>query len=475
MSTVGYRPDYGPAKSFFSENAKLLKELGLDSLDWGKEQWASQQELLDRILQTQEGIAESRLGAAEDWQRRYEESFVPLEQQLVRDAETFSTQARQDQEAAARMGDVGRAFEAQRNQAQKRLESYGIDPSNTRAQALDAAVRTQEAVAKVQAANEGRRYVEDKARELRNQAINLGQANVGQATRGYLDAANVGSGVLQNQLAGLTGGQQLMQQSALPWLDATGRAYTGALNIDQQRFQNEVARQQMKNAGKTDWMGGAGMLAGIAAAPFTGGASLALPTFAGGMGGGTPTTPMQAIPNTPSMMGAPAGWGNPGVPGYADGGYVGPTNYDDNYASGVATKSAQRQMGPGINFAAGIPIGYACGGKAGYAYGGEVDGWTNVGTQDGEIRGIGGPKDDLIDAKLSDGEYVIPAEVVRRKGTEFFDKMIEKTKGAIPQAVAAGAAMVTTPPGGSGMGGADGAIPMMNMGGYIQKGVAYGR
>ena len=46
----------------------------------------------------------------------------------------------------------------------------------------------------------------------------------------------------------------------------------------------------------------------------------------------------------------------------------------------------------------------------------------------GEVDGPGGPTDDAIDAKLSDGEFIIPADVVKRKGTEFFDKLIQKVK-----------------------------------------------
>lgn len=43
----------------------------------------------------------------------------------------------------------------------------------------------------------------------------------------------------------------------------------------------------------------------------------------------------------------------------------------------------------------------------------------------GEVRGPGGPMDDAVPANLSDGEFVIPAHVVRAKGTEFFEKLIE--------------------------------------------------
>lgn len=44
----------------------------------------------------------------------------------------------------------------------------------------------------------------------------------------------------------------------------------------------------------------------------------------------------------------------------------------------------------------------------------------------GEVDGPGGPRDDAIPAQLSDGEYVIPADVVKAKGTEYFDRLLEK-------------------------------------------------
>ena len=34
--------------------------------------------------------------------------------------------------------------------------------------------------------------------------------------------------------------------------------------------------------------------------------------------------------------------------------------------------------------------------------------------------------DDQVHAKLSVGEYVIPADVVQAKGVEFFDKLVER-------------------------------------------------
>lgn len=69
------------------------------------------------------------------------------------------------------------------------------------------------------------------------------------------------------------------------------------------------------------------------------------------------------------------------------------------------------------------------------ADGGEVGNERGQRTARGMIRGPGTSTSDSIAAinrhtgeriALSDGEYVIPADVVRRKGTEFFEKLIEK-------------------------------------------------
>jgi hypothetical protein len=76
--------------------------------------------------------------------------------------------------------------------------------------------------------------------------------------------------------------------------------------------------------------------------------------------------------------------------------------------------------------------------------GGDVGGTGDDGVQDfrdggyvthgskaaggGPVVGMGGPRDDMIRADLSNGEYVIPAHVVRDKGVDFFDKMLENYK-----------------------------------------------
>ena len=75
----------------------------------------------------------------------------------------------------------------------------------------------------------------------------------------------------------------------------------------------------------------------------------------------------------------------------------------------------------------GLVKGYKCGGKV-MAEGGlaaKNDARINF-TAGGKVDGPGGPRDDLIPAKLSAGEYVIPAHIVEALGADVFDSLLKK-------------------------------------------------
>lgn len=86
-------------------------------------------------------------------------------------------------------------------------------------------------------------------------------------------------------------------------------------------------------------------------------------------------------------------------------------NLNMGFQNQFANYNAQAQQSAAILNAAGAYFGRADGGdiKSG-----------------GAIKGPGTGISDSIPAMLSDGEYVIPADVVKRKGVEFFDKLLEK-------------------------------------------------
>lgn len=373
------------------QNSQLMNSLGMEELDWAKDQWGSQEELMNSILSTQQKLGGDVAGQADQWMQKYEKKFAPLEDQLVQDAQDYNTEWRREQEAGAAGADVATASAAARKNAQQRLEDFGIDPSDTRAAALDANVSQQEALGKVAAMNQAREDVRDTGYDLRGQAIDLGrniQGDAQQAQRTGFDMTGA-AGNQRNQT--LAAGQQLRNQGILPYM-AAGQ---GSVNAASNQAQAILGQQD------------------------SGGSALGtIGTVAGGVIGG--------------IYGGPAGAAVGSQVGGAAGGALG----------GAAT---------GGHVLEAVPTGV-----------GSYDasqGYEDVGTQDGAISGPGGPKDDFIDAKLSDGEYVIPAEIVTRKGTEFFDKLIEQTKKNTPEAVNMGSGMLALPPGADD---GSGALPQRN-------------
>lgn len=145
------------------------------------------------------------------------------------------------------IADVNSAFEAQRRNAQARLEAYGIDPSQTRAQALDIGMRTAQAAAEAAAADAATQRVENVGRALRAEAINIGRGLPSQVAGSY------GQSIAAGQ-AGIGGANATSANSAnlaTSSLGFSGQALQGygqGAGIRSQGYQGQLAAAEMANA-----------------------------------------------------------------------------------------------------------------------------------------------------------------------------------------------------------------------------------
>jgi hypothetical protein len=94
-------------------------------------------------------------------------------------------------------------------------------------------------------------------------------------------------------------------------------------------------------------------------------------------------------------------------------------------------------LGAGLSFIPGantLTGAIGAGLSAGGAEGGVVRVATVPGyaAEGGPVTAPGGPRSDGGALRISDGEYIIPADVVMKLGTNHFDKMIEKETGRPP-------------------------------------------
>lgn len=340
-------PDLSHLALASEEIARLNQKLFDEQMDWVRQERLRNQDVLAEFLGT---TRQAQQQLADEF-ARYQQTFRPLEEAAVREAQEYASPARMEREIGAAIADTGAAFEAQRQNALRRLESYGVDPSTTRSAALDASIRAAQAAAQAAAGMGARQRVEDTARQLRTQAIDIGRGAVEMGAQGATTAAELARLGLGGSLATSELNASL-PQTAIPFQELALQGYGQSANIRLGQGSQELAAGQARaNA----W-------------------------------GNFLDTALSFVPVPDRAR------------GQADGGMV------------------RRRA-----------IGYADGGLPArrIAVGGMYqDGGGAVVDPTGRSDGSG--IDDRVNINVSEGEYIIPADVVRYKGVEFFDKLVEK-------------------------------------------------
>lgn len=186
-----------------------------------REQFAWAQDAYAQNMAVTRPVVEQMLRAqrfnqenAEEDRQRWEEQFRPIEDRFAQEAMTYDTAERRDQEMGRAMSLVAQQADAARNASLQRLEGFGINPSATRYAALDRGVSLQQAAAQAAAGNQTSMAVDNTARALRAQAIQLGRQSLGQGMGMQALANQSGAGGVNASLATTASGANTMGTAA---------------------------------------------------------------------------------------------------------------------------------------------------------------------------------------------------------------------------------------------------------------------
>lgn len=323
-------PDLGPLAEGSAESAQIAQDTALEQLAWAREQDGMNRELLNRVVASQEAVQGETLKNARADRERYEQIYQPLEDNLTQEFQNYNSPERQGIERGRAIADVNTQFDAARRNALQRLEGFGVDPSQTRNQALDLGTRVQQAAAQASAASNATRTTEATGRALRAEALNIGKGYPSNVAGSYGQALAAGNSAVGNANQTTSTSANALQ-GANSYLGTSIQGFGQAGNTLTQGFGNQM---QAHNADQQMITGALGAIGGVA-----------------GM-----------------FM--------------ADGGRPG-----------------DKRRGLTIDNESGL---------------------IDEGPSDGS--GI----DDQVPIMASVDEYVIPADVVRKKGVEFFDKLVER-------------------------------------------------
>jgi hypothetical protein len=193
-------PDYTPVAQADASlaasntaNAQQQFQLGQQQLQWGRDQFNTVWPYAQQYMQQQTATSQQENANAQNMQDFYNSTYKPIESQFAQTAQNYNSPARADQNAASAQADVSNSFTANRNAATSSLESYGIDPSQTRFGALDLGSRISEAAASAAAGTQSRLNTEATGLALQGEAINIGRGYPGSVAQAYSTATGAGA------------------------------------------------------------------------------------------------------------------------------------------------------------------------------------------------------------------------------------------------------------------------------------------
>jgi len=191
-------PDYTPLANASAEAARIQGELGREQLAFAREQYEQNQPLLQEIAETQMAAQQQQMDQAQDYYDYQIETFRPLEQGLVADAERFNTEAYRDQVASQAAADAGRAFGISQQQNQRAMASMGVNPNSGRFAGMNAATGLQQAAARANAMTGARTQAEQMGYARKLDAAGLGRGLAGASNAAYAGATGAGTAAGMN-------------------------------------------------------------------------------------------------------------------------------------------------------------------------------------------------------------------------------------------------------------------------------------
>ena len=217
-------PDYGP-----------MQQIGREQLAFAKQQYAEMKPLAERVYGQQMAAQEQQMRQAQDYYDYQKNTFRPVEQGLVRDAERFSTEGYREQLAGQAAAAAGRAFGVQQEMGQRAMASRGVNPNSGAAMALQAQGGIGLAAQRANAMTGARTQAEQLGFARRMDVTGLGRNLAGASTAAYGGATSAGSAGMNTAMA--PGGQYM------GGLGQAGQTYGNILNNQTSQFNTGLKAQ----------------------------------------------------------------------------------------------------------------------------------------------------------------------------------------------------------------------------------------
>lgn len=199
-----------------------MEALGREQLAFSKRQYAEMMPLAQQVYGQQMDAQRQQMNQAQDYYDYQRNTFRPVEQGLVRDAERFNTEGYREQLAGQAAAAAGRAFGVQQEMGQRAMAARGVNPNSGAAMAMQAQGNLGLAAQRANAMTGARTQAEQLGFARRMDVTGLGRGLAGASTAAYGGATGAGTAGMNVAMAP---GDQYSRG-----MSSAGQTYGGILN-----------------------------------------------------------------------------------------------------------------------------------------------------------------------------------------------------------------------------------------------------
>lgn len=243
-----------PETAWGMQLSKLLSALGENQYNWAMGEYNRGSQITDGMINNYMDLAGRGAGLAQDLLEQYKNVFEPIMNQYVQQAGTYNSENRQRFMAGQAESTVAQADQAARDEAERQLQGYGINPNSGRYQDLLLSSRIKDAAARAGAGTQASLDTAAIGRQMTQNAAQMGQ-NVPGMTVNALQSAYTGVTGGENALLGMLNTGANLTQSAVPFFNTSA----GAIKLppvgntsQQQSTQASKSGSTQLEAGKSD-------------------------------------------------------------------------------------------------------------------------------------------------------------------------------------------------------------------------------
>lgn len=212
-----------------------MEQVAREQLRFAQQQYQDLRPIAEGIGQAQIAAQTQQMEQAQDYYNYMQETFRPVEQSLVAQAQNFNTDAYRQQKAAEASAAASRAFATARESNARSLAARGVNPNSGAARGMGTATQLQEGLARAGGMTSARQQAEQMGYARMIDAAGLGRGLAGASAAAYAGATGAGSAGLNSYMAPGTQYQQ--------GLAGAGQTFGNMANMQNQAFMAGQANQ----------------------------------------------------------------------------------------------------------------------------------------------------------------------------------------------------------------------------------------